>query len=130
MYFVFFKFFLVAYLLDCLLYVFICPGGVSVLEIAKGYSVMRIVILRLDNECKLIPGDGLRIVLLLFIAVRKVDHRVKVFLIDSYSLPIGVDGAVQLPLRVVIVALQVPKVRVVKIEALQINYEYIALPCS
>lgn len=117
MYFVFFKFFLILHLLDSLFDVFISTGSIPILEITKRYSVMSIIVLRLDNQCELIPSNGLSIVLLLLIAICKVNHRIKVFLIDSHSLSIGVDSAVQFTLGVVIVALEVPKVSILEVKS-------------
>ena len=108
-------------------------GRVPVFEATQSDTIVRVVTLWVDTQCEVVPGHCLLEMLLVLIAVSQVYHRVIVLLVlyiqndddicgayQADGLPVGVDGTIELSLLIVLVALQVPKVWIVKIKSLQI----------
>ncbi len=61
--------------------VFVGFRSVSVFEAAQGDAIVRVVTLSVNSQGELVPGHSLCKFKLVFIAIRKVYHRIEVFLI-------------------------------------------------
>jgi hypothetical protein len=72
---------LVLHQINGLFNMFVSFRSIAVFEATEGNAIVRVVILRIHGQSKLVPGHSLCKFKLVFIAICKIYHRIVVFLI-------------------------------------------------
>lgn len=89
---------------------------VAIFEFAEGVPVVCVELLRVDDHRDFVPLRGQVVPLLELVLAGQVDHGVGVLRFQADRLTVRVNGAVHLKMDAMIVALQVPEVRILEVQ--------------